>query len=93
MERVGRNQFRWPKQDDRLLTLKEDILTIGVTPTLVGSSIRASNVGLLPSELSAAEAALEMVVYLHLFVNFSLILPQFFKTGTCYYSELALIPV
>jgi hypothetical protein len=71
MERVGRNQFRWPKQDDRLLTLKEDILTTGVTPTLVGSTIRASNVGLSLSELSAAEAALQMVVYLELFGQFS----------------------
>jgi hypothetical protein len=25
MERVGRNQFKWPKQEDRLLTLREDM--------------------------------------------------------------------
>ncbi len=48
MEKVGDNQFRWPKHNDLLLTLKEDILTRGFTPVIIGSSIRAVFVGLSP---------------------------------------------
>jgi flagellar motor protein MotB len=61
MEKVGDNQFKWPKHDDRLLTLKEDILFRSSTPVLVGSSIRASHVGLPPSEALKADAALDLV--------------------------------
>jgi hypothetical protein len=64
MERAGKNQFKWPKHDDRLLTLKEDILFKCSTPVLVGSTIRARNVGLPGKEAEKADAALELVVYL-----------------------------
>jgi hypothetical protein len=66
MERVGKNQFKWPKQEDRLLTLREDILFKCDAPILVGSSIRACHVG-LPGKLAVqADAALDLVVYLQL---------------------------
>jgi hypothetical protein len=61
MEKVGDNQFKWPKHDDLLLTLKEDILFRCTTPVLVGSSIRASNVGLSNTEAIKADAALDLV--------------------------------
>jgi hypothetical protein len=61
MEKVGDNQFKWPKHDDLLLTLKEDILFRCTTPMLVGSSIRASHVGLPHSEALRADAALDSV--------------------------------
>jgi flagellar biosynthesis GTPase FlhF len=61
MEKVGENQFKWPKHDDLLLTLKEDILFRCTTPMLVGSSIRASHVGLPHSEALRADAALDSV--------------------------------
>jgi hypothetical protein len=64
MERVGKNQFKWPKQDDRLLTLREDILFKCDAPILVGSSIRASHVGLPGKQAAQADAALVLVVYL-----------------------------
>jgi hypothetical protein len=64
MEKVGENQFRWPKHNDLLLTLKEDILTRGCTPVMVGSSIRAVFVGLSPTEAQEANMALAAVVYL-----------------------------
>jgi hypothetical protein len=72
MECVGYNQFRWPKNMDLLLTLKEDILTKCSTPIMVGSSIRALHVGLTPREALEASAALNAVVYLQsiLFHNF-----------------------
>jgi hypothetical protein len=70
MERVGYNQFKWPKTPDVLLTLKEDILTKGVCPGLVGSSIRANHVGLGTDEAQAADAALAAVVYLQPFLIF-----------------------
>jgi hypothetical protein len=66
MERIGKNQFKWPKQDDRLLTLKEDILFKCSHPIMVGSSIRAYNVGLPNNEAARADAALELVVCLQL---------------------------
>jgi hypothetical protein len=64
MERVGKNQFKWPKQDDRLLTLREDILFKCSAPVLVGSSIRACHVGLPGKQAAEADAALDLVVYL-----------------------------
>jgi hypothetical protein len=64
MERVGYNQFRWPKHVDLLLTLKEDILTRGCTPVMVGSSIRAIYVGLSATQALEANNALAAVVYL-----------------------------
>lgn len=64
MHRIGHNQFKWPKDHDLLLTLKEDILTQCTTPVLVGSSIRANLVGLKPSEAQEADAALAAMVYL-----------------------------
>ncbi len=72
MERVGDNQFKWPKNFDLLLTLKEDLLTKCDPPGLVGSSIRANYVGLKKSDALAAEAAL-LVVYLQ-----SILLELFF---------------
>ena len=42
METVGDNKFKWPKHPDLLMTLKKDILTVCSTPTLVGSSTRAT---------------------------------------------------
>ncbi len=78
MEKVGDNQFKWPKHDDRLLTLKEDILFHSSTPVLVGSSIRASHVDLPPSEALKADAALDLVslssadsTIFYLFLSFS----------------------
>jgi hypothetical protein len=62
MERVGYNQFKWPKNHDLLLTLKEDILTRCAPPGLVGSSIRANHVGLNASDARAADVALAAVV-------------------------------
>ncbi len=64
MARVGKNQFKWPKQDDRLLTLREDILFKCDTPILVGSSIRASHVGLPGKQAAQADTALDLVVCL-----------------------------
>ncbi len=72
MEWVGQNQFKWPTRVDLLLTLRDDILTVCSAPILTGSTIRASNVGLLPSEARKADAALALVVYLQpiIFLNF-----------------------
>jgi hypothetical protein len=89
MEKVGENQFRWPKHNDLLLTLKEDILTRGCTPVMVGSSIRAVFVGLSPTEAQEANMALAAVVYLQSilsknFLSFTLKLfffPYFNKKG------------
>ncbi len=64
MERVGKNAFKWPKQDDRLLPLREDILFKCSAPALVGSSLRATHVGLCDKEAAAADATLALVVYL-----------------------------
>jgi hypothetical protein len=64
MERVGKNAFKWPKQDDRLLTLREDILFKCSAPVLVGSSLRANHVGLCDKEAAVADATLALVVYL-----------------------------
>ncbi len=74
MERVGRNHFKWPKQDDCLLTLKEDILFKCAAPVMVGSSIRACHVGLSASQAAQADAALDLVVYLQ-----SVLFPFFFS--------------
>ena len=58
---------------DLLLTLKEDILTKCSAPTLVGSSTRATIVGLSMVDLAAVEMALdEGVVYLQLNFEFFL---------------------
>jgi hypothetical protein len=72
MERVGENQFKWPKHHDLLLTLKEDILTRCSIPVMVGSSIRANYVGLSPKEAHEANSALASMVYLlsYLFQHF-----------------------
>lgn len=78
MEKVGDNQFKWPKHNDHLLTLKEDILFRCSTPMLIGSSIRASNVGLPPSEALKADAALDLVVYLQLILAFGQLFAVFF---------------
>ena len=75
MEKVGPNQFKWPKQDDLLLTLKEDILFKCAAPIMVGSSIRAVHVGLSRKEAALAES---MVVYLQKFFNSNLLLPNFY---------------
>lgn len=65
MELVGENQFKWPKNHDLLLTLKEDILTRCSPPCLVGGSLRVFHVGLNPSDAQAADAALAaLMVYL-----------------------------
>jgi hypothetical protein len=82
MQRVGENQFKWPKQHDLLLTLKEDILTRCSTPVMVGSSIRANHVGLPPKEALEADSALAVMVYLQyflfqLFLNFLLFFTYF----------------
>jgi hypothetical protein len=66
MEREEKNQFKWPKQEDRLLTLREDILFKCDAPILVGSSIRASHVGLPGKQAVQVDAALDLVVYLQL---------------------------
>jgi hypothetical protein len=84
MEKVGKNQFKWPKQDDRLLTLREDILFKCSAPVLVGSSIRASHVGLPGNEAAQADAALDLVVYLQ--QSFLMLQPNFgiySKVGAC----------
>jgi hypothetical protein len=70
MTRVGKNQFKWPTQHDQLLTLREDILTKCCAPTLVGSTIRASHVGLSVKDAAEADAALVLVVYLQIISNF-----------------------
>lgn len=72
MRKVGNNQFKWPKTQDQLLTLKEDILTRCCAPTLVGSSIRATIVGLSPSDATKADNALDLVQ------NLSSTLPKLF---------------
>jgi hypothetical protein len=77
MERISDNQFRWPKHDDRLLTLKEDILTTVSDLVLVGSSIRANHVGLKASEAQAADAALAAMVYLQQFYFLKLLAQNF----------------
>ncbi len=69
MERVGRNQFKWPKQEDHLLTLREDIIFKCDAPILVGSSIRASHVGLPGKQAAQTDAALDLVVYLQLILS------------------------
>jgi hypothetical protein len=66
MERIGENQFRWPRHHDLLLTLKEDILTKCSVPCLVGNSIRALHVGLSAADALAADVALAAVAYLQL---------------------------
>jgi hypothetical protein len=66
MERVGYNQFKWPKNYDLLLTLREDILTRCAPPGLVGSSIRANHVGLNASDAHAADVALAAVPVFYL---------------------------
>jgi hypothetical protein len=75
MEKVGKNQFKWPKQDDRLLTLREDILFKCSASILVGSSIRASHVGLTGNQAAQADAALDLVVYLQ--QSFLMLQPNF----------------
>jgi hypothetical protein len=67
MKKVGRNQFKWPKYQDLLLTQREDILTKCSAP--IDSSFRACSVGLWPSDAAKADAALELVVYLQPFLN------------------------
>jgi hypothetical protein len=69
MQRIGENQFKWPKGHDLLLTLKEDILTRCTAPVLVGSTLRATYVGLKPNEALEADAALAAMVYLQLFLD------------------------
>ncbi len=64
MEQVGYNQFKWPKNYDILLTLREDILTRCPPPGLVSSSIRANHVGLNAKDAHAADVALAAVFYL-----------------------------
>jgi hypothetical protein len=64
MEKVGNNQFRWPKHHDLLLTLREDILTKCSVPCLVSNSIRSLNVGLSAADALAADIALAAVAYL-----------------------------
>ena len=76
MEKIAYNQFRWPKNHDLLLTLKEDILTSVSDLKIVGSSIRANHVGLKDNEAQEADIALAMVLYLHSFHFF--IFFQFF---------------
>ena len=49
-----------------LMTLKKDILTVCSTPTLVGSSTRATYVCLSSDDAAAAEFAFDEVVYLQL---------------------------
>ena len=66
METVGDNKFKWPKHPDLLMTLKKDILTVCSTPTLVGSSTRATYVCLSSDDAAAAEFAFDEVVYLQL---------------------------
>ena len=77
MEKIAYNQFRWPKNHDLLLTLKEDILTSVSDLKIVGSSIRANHVGLKDNEAQEADIALAMVLYLHsfhFFIFFSIFL-------------------
>jgi len=71
MEKIGDNKFKWPQSYDLLLTLREDILMKCSAPVLVGSSIRANHVGLIPSEAQEAEAAFAKVVYLQLSTYFT----------------------
>jgi hypothetical protein len=78
MKKVGRNQFKWPKYQDLLLTQREDILTKCSAP--IGSSFSTFNVGLWPSDSVKADAALELVVYLQPFLNIFFFL---FLTSTC----------
>ncbi len=80
MESIGENLFKWPKNHDLLLTLKEDILTRYSAPILVGSTIRAHHVGLKASNAKAADAALAKVVYLQQPIDFHLIYLNF-----CYF--------
>ncbi len=68
MQRVGRNWFKWPKQDDHLLTLREDILFKCTVPIMVSSSTRACRVGLPAIQAAQADAALDLVVYLQSFL-------------------------
>jgi hypothetical protein len=75
MQRVGDNQFKWPKHHDLLLTLKEDILTRCSMPVMVGSSIRANYVGLSAKEAHEADTALATMVYLQSFLFQNFLLP------------------
>jgi hypothetical protein len=77
MERIGENQFRWPRHHDLLLTLKEDILTKCSVPCLVGNSIRALHVGLSAADALAADVALAAVAYLQL-ILFQMVFLNFF---------------
>jgi hypothetical protein len=72
MERVGYNQFKWPKNHDLLLTLREDILTRCAPPGLVGSTIRANHVGLSAIDARAADVALAAVPVFYLKPNFNI---------------------
>ena len=68
MEKLGHNEFRWPERNDLLLTLKEDILFKVSDLRIVGSSIRASHVGLKDREAVDADTALALVLYLQNFL-------------------------
>jgi hypothetical protein len=78
MESIGENLFKWPKNHDLLLTLKEDILTRCSAPIPVGSTIGAHHVGLKASDAKAADAALAKVVYLQQPMDFHLNYLNFF---------------
>jgi hypothetical protein len=66
MEPVGKNQFNWSEENDRLLTFMDDILFMCAHPIKVASAIWGYNIGLSSSEAARADAALELVVCLQL---------------------------
>jgi hypothetical protein len=77
MKKVGKtNLSGQSKMIGCLLTLWEDILFKCSAPILVGSSIRASHVGLPGNQAAQADAALDLIVYLQqsLFSSFNQIL-------------------
>jgi len=72
MERVGKNQFKWPHPPDVLLTWKDDILSKCPPPTSVGSLTRANHVSMAPSDMAFAEFAMDEVVNLQSFSQINL---------------------